>query len=344
MNFLLASDRITKRQLLAHRTEEEYMSFYLGINPDNNIHTNPLRKDRKPSATFYKVKDGQLIFRDWATGWRLNFVDVVMMKFSVTFDKALKIIGNDFNIISKPHYTKNKAAIKYDGQQLTDGGSCLLQGEVIPFKKKDLDWWKSFGISEETLKKFDVHNLKSIFLNGYPSFFSSDKEPIYGYYFGKEDGRELWKMYMPKRLSFRFLLNTNKVQGYKQLPKTGPLLVVTKSLKDVMALYEMGIPAIATQGETVLLTEAQYKSLAKRFDRIVFNGDRDYTGIAFMAKSRRKYKGIAMTFMNKVDYAKDISDYIKKVGFEAAQTLIHSYTRAILNGEYDKQLDKVRVI
>lgn len=341
MLFSLKSDRITKKELLTHRTEEEYMSFYLGIIPDNTVHNNPLRRDRKPSASFYRAKDGQLIFRDWALDWRLNFVDVVMKKFNVNFDKALKIIGNDFGIISKPHYTKNSAAVKYEGQKLQNTSNTLLQGEVIPFNKSDLDWWLSFGITEATLKKYDVHNLKSIFLNGYPSFFASKKEPIYGYYFGKEDGRELWKMYMPARLSFRFLLNTNKVQGFKQLPKEGEILVVTKSLKDVMVLHEMGIPAIATQGETVLLTEAQYRALAKRFKRIVFNGDFDPTGVAFMANSRRKYPGIPLTFTDRKKYAKDLSDYVKKVGFAKAERLCCHFKRAIIEGKFDKHLDKV---
>lgn len=340
MQFTLTADRITKGQLLAHRTEEEYMSFYLGIIPDNSVHSNPLRKDRKPSASFYRAKDGQLIFRDWANGWRLNFVDVVMTKFGVNFDKALKIIGNDFGIISKPHYEKHKAAVVYKGEKLANTSLTLLQGEVIPWNKRDLHWWASFGITESTLKRYDVHNLKSVFLNGAPSFFAKDIDPIYGYYFGKEDGRELWKMYMPKRQSFRFLLNTNKLQGVKQLPKEGDLVVVTKSMKDVMVLHEMGIAAIATQGETMLLSQKQFDALAKRFKRVVFNGDWDRAGQLFMINSRNKYPGIAMTFSNRELYAKDISDYVKKVGFDEAKRVILLSIRDIELGNYDYQLAK----
>lgn len=340
MQFILASDRITKKQLLEHRTEEEYMSFYLGIVPDNSLHNNPLRRDRKPSASFHRAKDGQLIFRDWATGDRLNFVDIVMTKFNVNFDKAIKIIANDFGIITKPHYTKNKPAVAYNGERVTSSTSTLLQGEVIPWNDKDLAWWRSFGITEATLKKYDVHNLKTVFLNGFPSFFAKDTDPIYGYYFGKEDGRELWKMYMPKRQTFRFLLNTNKLQGVKQLPKEGELVVVTKSMKDVMALHEMGIPAIATQGETMLLTQKQYDALAKRFKRVIFNGDWDKAGQLFMINSRRRYSGIAMTFTDRERFAKDLSDYIKKVGFAKAERAICFIIKEIKLGKYDYQLDK----
>jgi len=318
------------------------MSFYLGINPDHGLHRNPLRKDKKPSASFYRDSNGdkQLRFRDWATGEKLNFVDVVMIKYQCNLDRALKIIGNDFDIISKPHYEKHERAIPYSGGTLASNASSILQGEVIPFKDKDILWWKSFGISEETLKKYDVHNLKCVFLNGYPSFFSTQRDPIYGYYFGKEDGRELWKMYMPNRQTFRFLLNTNKLQGLKQLPKTGKVLVVTKSLKDVMVLHEMGISAIATQGETQLLTDAQYKNLSSRFTRIVYNGDWDSAGKKFMANSRRRHPGIAMTFTDKEKFAKDLSDYVRKVGFAKATRVVSFFMRAILRGDYDLQLNK----
>ena len=55
--------------------------------------------------------------------------------------------------------------------------------------------------------------------------------PAYGYYGGKEDNVELWRIYFPKKKQYRFLTNwkAKQIQGYKQLPKSGKLLVITKS-------------------------------------------------------------------------------------------------------------------
>ena len=52
------------------------------------------------------------------------------------------------------------------------------------------------------------------------------------------------------------------------LPKTGDSVVITKSLKDVMCLYEYGISAIAPCSENMFLTDSQYEKLKNRFKHI----------------------------------------------------------------------------
>ena len=58
------------------------------------------------------------------------------------------------------------------------------------------------------------------------------------------------------------------IQGAHMLPKTGNVLVITKSLKDVMTLYEYGITAIAPCSENEFLTDVQYEKIKKRFKHI----------------------------------------------------------------------------
>ena len=338
MQFSLAPTKITKELLLNNRSEEEYMSFYLGIVPDKELHCNPLREDRHPTATFYRSKSG-LIFKDWKTNFHANFIDVVCAKYNVTYVKALSIIANDFNIISKPHYEKHEAAVVYTGEKIEDKIQTEIQAEIQEWSEEQLSWWLSFGITLATLKKYDVHSVKNVFLNGNFAYSSSASNPIYGYYFGKDDGRELWKMYFPLKMKYRFLLNTNKLQGTKQLPKEGEFVVVTKSLKDVMVLHEMGVAAVAPQAESVIITPRQYAALAKRFKRVIFNGDWDGAGQKFMYESRRKYPSICLSFTDKKKYAKDISDFTKKFGFEKAQNYIRKLEQLVLQGKFDRQLD-----
>ena len=69
-------------------------------------------------------------------------------------------------------------------------------------------------------------------------------------------------------------------------------LVITKSLKDVMVLYEYGIPAIAPNSETIFVTEAQYQKLKNRFKRIYLFYDSDYAGITSMNQIRKKYSDL----------------------------------------------------
>lgn len=73
------------------------------------------------------------------------------------------------------------------------------------------------------------------------------------------------------------------------MPKTGEYLTITKSLKDCMTLYSLGIPAIAPMSETCFLTDSQYSKLLKRFNKISLLWDNDYTGIVFANKLRKSH-------------------------------------------------------
>lgn len=79
------------------------------------------------------------------------------------------------------------------------------------------------------------------------------------------------------------------IQGIHMLPKTGEYLVLTKSMKDVMVLYELGIPAIAPCSETTFISDSQYRKLKDRFDNLILFYDNDQTGISYMQKIRKKY-------------------------------------------------------
>lgn len=65
------------------------------------------------------------------------------------------------------------------------------------------------------------------------------------------------------------------------LPKQGgDLLVITKSLKDVMCLYEYGITAIAPCSENEFLTNTQYQKVKSKFKHIALLWDNDYAGVS----------------------------------------------------------------
>lgn len=330
------SDLITKAFLKEQRSEEEYMSFYLGIVPDDSLHVNPLRNDRNPTASFYRSAGGDLIFKDWRTGMHASFVDVVMLRFNLNYPEALKVIARDFGFLGDSK-NRNKPLREYKGEVVELKESSIIQCEIKSFTQSELNWWLSFGISEKTLKRYSVYSVKSVFVQGKYNSGSSPQNPIYGYYFGKQNGRELWKVYFPKRTKYRFMSNDNRLQGYNQLPVSGDVLVVTKSLKDVMTLHEMGIPAVAPHAESVILTDEQYMELSGRFKRIIFNGDWDGAGKLFMIKSRKAHKGICLSFTDKRQYAKDLSDYVKKAGFEEAKALVSLVLHDINLGRYDYQ-------
>lgn len=312
---LEVTTRVTQELLLSKHTAEEYFTFYLGIPVRKGLFCSPaiLRKDNKPTCAFYKDSKGVLKFKDFA-GVTFNFVGCVMHIFGINYYQALQTIAHDFNIIPIENKEKNIPKISYDGYELKETERSKIQVELQEFSEKELNWWASFGISPKTLSKFKVFSIKSVFLNG--NYFSSSSEtsPIYGYYGGENnEGLELWRLYMPTKIKWRFLSNWDsiRIQGSKQLPKNGEYVVISKSMKDLMLLYEFGIPAIAPTSETIVITETQYKKLEDRFNQVFLFFDNDLAGVKSAQKYKKKYNCRCIFIRRR--YAKDISDLYKSV-------------------------------
>lgn len=307
--------KITKSYLLSQYSEETYMEYYLGIKVAKGLFCSPLRKDNTPTCSFYKNKSGELIFKDFNGSFYGNFINVVMEKYHTTYYQALKIIAEDFGI-SKKHINKIVRPIKESTTVFKDEGPADVRVEVKDFTKEELDWWFSYGITPNILKKFNVFSCKNIFLNGdlFKTIYKNNF--MFGYYGGKKDNLELWRIYFPKQSSYRFLTNwpSKKIQGLKQLKKEGDICIITKSMKDVMCLYSLGISAIAPNSETLFISDAVLDKLKSTFKYIVVFYDNDEAGIQNMKKIKKKHKDLIYFFIPRHYEAKDISDFYKTYG------------------------------
>lgn len=312
---------ITKDFLLSQYSEETYMEYYLGIPVKKGLFKNPLRQDNHPTASFYRSSSQELIFKDFGWNFSGNFVTVVMTKFNCGYYEALNIIAEDFHL--KPGSTNKKVVIA-SNNTFSSSGPSKIQIEEKNFSEDELDWWNQFGITEKILKRFNVHSCKTIFLNGEINAQSGKHCPIYGYYLGKKGDNELWRIYFPKRKSFRFLSNTpaKLIQGYHQLPKKGKLLVITKSMKDTMCLYAYGIPSISPNSENLFIEDKMLNDLKSRFEHIIVFYDQDKPGKANMAKIRRAHPELDFFVIPKEYEAKDFSDLRKMYGYEKTKSLI----------------------
>ena len=314
--------KITKEFLLSKNSEETYMSTYLRVPIKRGLFCSPLRKDHKPTCSFCHSKKGELMYHDFGTGFHENFVGVVMEIHKCSYQEALNVIAEDFGYISKAE-DRPAVKIKVSNVKLEEKTETLIQIKPKAFSEQELKWWKGFGVTEKTLKKYKVFSCDSIFLNGDYFSSSSPRVPIYGYYCGKKNGQELWRIYFPSKRSFRFLSNVGKsyIQGAKQLPKTGDVLLITKSQKDVMLAYELGIPAIAPCSEVLFLSNKQIQHLKKRFKTIVVCYDTDITGIHNLKQIKVKHPDLHTFFIPRKYGVKDISDFFKKYGEEESRRL-----------------------
>ena len=302
------------------------MAHYLGIPVKSGLYRSPLREDHKPTCSFYKGR--RLYFKDFATGECLSFENVVMKKYGCNYHEALEIIAKDFGIIkgSVPKVVSIQPIFK-------EKKNTYIQIQAKSYTKEELVWWKSFGITKNTLIKYRVYSCKTVFLNGNIESVYTPKCPSYAYYFGKDKDRELWKIYYPFRKNYRFIgnISTTTIQGYKQLPKKSKLLVITKSMKDVMLLYTLGIAACAPQSETQFISDNVLEEFKQRFKYIVLLFDNDETGISFTNKIKREYKWITPFIIPRKYKAKDISDFYKKYGHNKTIALIKEGIKYLKN-------------
>ena len=325
LEFSCFRPKITKEFLLSKINQESIMQYYTGQDVNSKkLFTSVLRKDNHVTCSFYKSKSGILYMHDFATNEHLDCWNIVMQLYNCNYYDALNIIAQDFGFIEGTHKNVSPPKLVND---LKETESSKIQVQIKDFTEKELKWWNQFGISKKLLKKYHVFSLQHVFLNGQLRFTSSEQCPIYGYYFGKDKNHEeKWKIYFPMRQEFRFLNNVSKktLQGYHQLPKTGDLLVITKSMKDCISLYGFGIPACAPNSETLFVNDKQLEEFKQRFKHILVVYDQDKPGKHNMWLIRKQHPELNFFTMPK-DLAKDFTDSVQLVGVDKMRELIKEF-------------------
>ena len=326
MEFIALKPDITQDFILSKINQESIMEHYTGLDVSSNkLALSPFRNDHKVTCAFYKSKSGVLYLHDFATNEHINCFSVVSRLYNCNYYEALKIIAQDFGLIHGTN-SKQKSSIKIV-PELKETNPSKIQVQIKDYTSKELEWWKQFGITIKLLKKYHIFSIQYVFLNEELKFTSFEKNPIYGYYFGKDkNGNEKWKIYFPLKTEYRFLNNLSKkvLQGYHQLPKTGDLLVVTKSMKDVVAMYGFGIAAVSPNSETLFLDDKKLEEFKQRFKHILVLYDNDRTGLHNMWLIRKEHPELNYFYMPWY-LAKDFTDSIKLVGVENMKEYINEF-------------------
>ena len=326
MEFISLKPAITKDFILSKVNQESIMQHYTGLDVSSKkLMLSPFRVDNHFTVSFYKSKSDILYLHDFATNEHINCFQAVMKKFGVNYYEALDIIAKDFNLIDGENNNTEVEIPKI--APLKETKSSVIQVQIKDYSDEELEWWSKFGISKKTLKKFHVYSLEHVFVNGELRFTSSKQCPIYGYYFGKDKNSvEKWKIYFPLRQEYRFLNNLSKkvLQGYHQLPKTGDLLVITKSMKDLMAMYEFGIPAVSPNSETLFVEDKKLEEFKQRFKHILVIYDNDRPGLHNMWIIRKRYPELNYFFLPWY-LSKDFTDSIKLVGVDNMKEYVDEF-------------------
>lgn len=302
--------------ILSQIDEYDIYAYYMGNFDIGKLYNSPLRTDDKnPSFAIFKGRRGNLMFKDHGSGESGNVIKFIKLLKNINTDAELEkellhIIRHtaplSTRVSTKNYKTHNSVDIGIVRQSFTD---------------IDKEYWKSFAITEATLNKFEVFSIKYFLCNKIVSGVYKDTNPMYAYKVNNK-----FKIYRPlnsKYTKWRTNLEITDIQGYAQLPDTNNLLIITKSLKDIMVLYEMGYCAVSPSSETTFIPEDILNDLKARFKKILILFDNDETGIKKAQEYSSKYNLIQFVIDNKFN-AKDISDAVKLNGFDVIKNWLNT--------------------
>ena len=292
---------ITLDYILSRVSEYDIYARYLGQFKVGFIYNSPFRKDKNPSfGIFLSKRSGKLLFKDHGSGVCGDIIKFVgELKGLTNYNDILNTIIKDLKI-------KNDTVLT-STYNYKSTSSTVIGVVRQPFTEVDLEYWAKYGITVPTLDKYKVNSIKYYLCNGVVKGIYKLENPMFSYKVFNN-----FKIYRPfgdKFTKWRNNLTSYDIQGFEQLPKKGNLLIITKSLKDVMALYEMGYTAISPSSESTFIPDDALEALKLRFKHILLCFDRDIAGVRNMRKVSLK-TGLPCILVHKKFKAKDISDAI----------------------------------
>jgi hypothetical protein len=209
-----------------------------------------------------------------------------------------------------------------------------LQCVVRDWESHDIQYWESYGVTLEWLKRADIYPIshKIIIKDGKTYRFPADK---YAYaYVERKEGKITLKIYQPlntKGFKWSNKHDRSVISFWTKIPKTGKLLIICSSLKDALCIMNnTHIPCIAIQGEGYSISDRVIRELNDRFDKTIISFDGDGPGIS-NAKSLSEltgweYKNTPLITENII--AKDWSDIYH---FYGKERFLNEFNNIILN-------------
>lgn len=333
---------ISKKYIEEKLSQEELWRYYLGgfdvrkwLDTRENFKSE-LRNDNNPTCSLYS-KNGNIYYKDWAGHFQGDIYNLVCYLNNLDYGDlmgAMKIIVRDFAHIFYGTNEKQNEYIRNIASEVkeTENHFRKIQIKKIGWTFELSQYWKSYGFTKENLgdklpsvflAENDVFCPQYIWIDDKIRYTYSKHDPAIAYYFG--EGR--YKIYFPFRTKgARFIGNSSAIQGYNQLPATGDLLILTKSMKDVLLLKMFGFAACALQSEQHHFEQKAFDHLSKRFKKIIILYDNDEAGRIGAKKITDKYNLESIEIPENYENCKDISDVSKIYGVTDAYDCIWSLT------------------
>lgn len=268
-------------------------------------------RERTPSMCIYfDTTAHRYKFKDFSSGLGGDSVELVKVYFNLKSrgEAAMKIIEDYNQYILNNDCNPIKEYKEHSKYQVTDY-------EIRHWTTIDQKYWTKYNIGSRLLEKYNVAPLHYYVMSkeddkGKVSSITIKGFSIYGYF--RDDGT-LYKIYQPKVSDKKFIKVCNYIQGSDQLKFDKKYLVITSSLKDLMAFTRLKLndaECIAPDSENTLIPEHMLNKIISKYKKVFVLFDNDEAGIRSMKRYKEKYNFDYVI----LDMEKDLSDSIKKYG------------------------------
>lgn len=335
---------INRERILSKITEFDIYNKY--IKEDIKLKepiSSPFREDNIPSFAIYRNCEGKLLYNDFVLGGGNCFQFVKYLFGYNSWFEVYSRIGIDFwldldfycsDTLKKNDINNTKPKI---GKKPKPSEDFELGISVRVLEDYDIRYWKNHGISLQSLKKYNVFPIDYIIFKkkSREEIIKADK---YAYaYIEKKDNKISYKIYQPfSKYKWFGDVNISIWQGWSQLPSHSDILIITKSLKDVMAINEnCKLASVSLQSEKTKPKTSVMHELKRRFTTIYVLYDNDFDkstnyGQVFARELYEEYDLINIRIPDKYK-AKDYTDLIKKYGKKQATNILSEEINRINN-------------
>lgn len=309
---------LTFKDISSKVSDAALIWFYLGVRQIPCFIQSPLRKDDRPSFGLYSLDGKKIYFTDLATKERGGVYDLLAKMWQCSFEEVLVKIHKDF-INKNGEANINALSIPKSVGEITKHSNTKIEVKTREWRKYDLDYWESYGVSLEWLKYADVYPIshKIVTKNGITNVFSADK---YAYAFIEyKEGKVTIKIYQPFNKDGYKWANTHDrsvVSLWTKIPETGDKVVICASLKDALCFWaNTGIPSLALQGEGYGMSNTAVSELKRRYKQVYILFDNDSAGLDD-SKKLSSQTGFVNLILPQFEGGKDVSDLMKVKGKE----------------------------
>ena len=263
-------DNININDVREITSDDEVVSKYLGINSVPIIMLSPLRKDKNPSLSIFRLPDGNIGYKDFGTGEKGIVYDLLSKLWNISIKQVYRRIIDD--------YSPSNTLINKTKRQRKLRKSCTtLNVKTREWRDWDLEYWNKYGISKEWLEYAEVYPISTLFFNNDKTTIPAEK---YAYvYVERKDNKVTLKVYQPYSERFKWISkhDSSVWDLWTKIPITGDKLIITSSRKDALCVWSnSGIPSLSLQGEGYIPKESVINELKSRYKDIYVLYDNDF--------------------------------------------------------------------